>query len=181
MKKTLLSLVFSILLFAIPTFAQKHGGGSPSHSNGGSHNGGGEHGGGPRGGGEQHGSPQVHGGPVRGGGEREHEQHGSPVVRGGEQHGQVRGPDRDRFDHDRYGHNFRHDDFGRAHFTRFGRGDGRWYGGHREYFFGGFWFYSYGWPGWFYNCNTYFDIGPDGFWYAYCYDNPGLYFRVYID
>jgi len=180
MKKTLLFLAFSILLFAIPTFAQKHGGGSPSH-NGGSHNGGGEHGGGQRGG-EQHGSPQVHGGPVRGGGEREHEQQhsGSPVVRG-EQHGQVRGPDRDRFDHDRYGHNFHREDFGRDHWTRFGDHDGRWYGGRREYFFSGFWFGSYGWPSWFYNCRTYFDLGPDGLWYAYCYDNPSLYFRVYID
>jgi hypothetical protein len=140
MKKTLLSLAFSILLLAVPAFAQ-HGRGSSGH--GGSRPSGAAHGG------------QAHGPAPR-----------AALPRG--------------LDHDRFGHDFRREDFGRAHWTRFGVNDGRWYGGRREFFFGGFWFYG-NWPGWFYNCNTYFDIGPDGYWYAYCYDNPGLYFRVFID
>ena len=156
MRKILFALVFSLFLLAVPAFAQNHGGGG-SHGNGG-----------------QHGGGQTHGGPVRGGGG---EQHGGPVRGGGEQHGggQVRGAE-----HDRFGHDFHREDFGREHFTRFGIHDGRFFNGRREFFYGGFWFYG-NWPGWFYNCNTYFDYGPDGLWYAYCYDNPGLFFRVDID
>jgi hypothetical protein len=85
--------------------------------------------------------------------------------------------------HDNFGHAFYRSDFGRDHFVRFGFNDGRWYGGRHEFFFGGFWFAPYGgviWPNWFYGCSTYFDIGPDGYWYAYCYDNPGLYIRVFV-
>lgn len=125
-----------------------------------------------RGGGAPHGGGGSHGGSVHNGGER----------RGGEQ---GRGPAHVRRDPGRGDGRYRGDGRrGRDYHARFGYKDGWFRHGHREFFFGGYWFYPYGfsvWPQWFYNCDTYFDLGPDGNWYAYCYDNPNLSFQVYID
>lgn len=154
-------IVTALLLtfFGAPAFAQHRGGGAPRGNGGGPH--GTVHNGGERRGGEQgRGPAHVRRDPGRG-------------------DGRYRGDGRPGFfdPHDR-------DHFGRDHHARFGYRDGWYRHGHREFFFGGYWFYPYGfsvWPQWFYNCDTYFDLGPDGNWYAYCYDNPNLSIQVYID
>lgn len=95
---------------------------------------------------------------------------------------QQRGQNRDRQDRDRNGRSYDGNRFGRDHVAAFDRDGGRFWHGRREYFFGGFWFY-YGqpWPDWFYGCGVYFDLGPDGYWYAYSSCDPGLFIQVDID
>jgi hypothetical protein len=71
--------------------------------------------------------------------------------------------------------------FGPEHRTHFSRNHYRWFGGRREYFYGGFWF-NCGlglWPDWFFEDDVYFVIGEDGCWYAHSYYHPGLFIRVY--
>ena len=89
--------------------------------------------------------------------------------------------ERGRVNNDRH---FNHKDFGRDHITRFRQGEGRWFGrGYGYgYQFGGLWFYyNVGpWPYWFYNCDVFFDIRPDGLWYATCATDPGLSIQVGI-
>lgn len=71
--------------------------------------------------------------------------------------------------------------FGRDHYAHFDRNGGRYYHGRRGYPFGGYWFYGE-WPGWFYDpCGSYFELGPDGFWYAHSYCNAGLSFQVEVE
>jgi hypothetical protein len=76
---------------------------------------------------------------------------------------------------------YNRENFGRDHAARFGRGDGRFYNGRREYSFGGMWFFSATYPDWFYTCNDYFDLGADGNYYAYCSSDPSLSFQVNVE
>jgi hypothetical protein len=81
---------------------------------------------------------------------------------------------------DRYGHEYNESRFGPDHHARFEENGGRYYNGHREYSYGGYWFYAPAYPAWFYQQDVYFILGADGLWYAVAYDNPSLTFQVNI-
>jgi glucan-binding YG repeat protein len=81
---------------------------------------------------------------------------------------------------DRGGHEYNTSKFGPDHHARFAATGGRFYGGRREYSYGGYWFYAGTYPPWFYQQDVYFIMGMDGMWYAVAYGNPSLTFQVNI-
>jgi glucan-binding YG repeat protein len=78
------------------------------------------------------------------------------------------------------GHEYNTSKFGPDHHARFTATGGRFYGGRREYSYGGYWFYAGTYPPWFYQQDVYFIMGADGVWYAVAYGNPSLTFQVNI-
>jgi hypothetical protein len=66
------------------------------------------------------------------------------------------------------------------HFVRQSGASYRFYSGYHQYYFGEHWFYAAVWPSWFFDMDTYFLLGQDGFWYCYAYGRPGLYCRVEV-
>ncbi|MGB9067131.1 MAG: hypothetical protein WCC21_01065 [Candidatus Acidiferrales bacterium] len=82
---------------------------------------------------------------------------------------------------DSRGHEYNESRFGRDHHARFEQNGGRSYNGHREYSYGGYWFYAAAYPPWFYQHEVYFIMGADGLWYAVAYDDPSLTFQVDIE
>lgn len=99
-----------------------------------------------------------------------HQQHGLPPGHQWARSGQ----------RDSHGHVYSPSRFGPDHHARFVRGGGRFYGGHREYSYGGYWFYADSYPAWFYQQDVYFIMGADGLWYAVSYNDPSLMIQVYI-
>ena len=81
---------------------------------------------------------------------------------------------------DSRGHEYNESKFGRDHHIRFEATGGRMYEGHREYSYGGYWFYAGAYPAWFYQQDVYFIMGADGLWYAVAYNDPSLMFQVNI-
>jgi hypothetical protein len=78
-------------------------------------------------------------------------------------------------------HTSMHSSFGPEHRAHFDRNHYRWFGGRREFFFGGARF-NCGpgfFPDWFFEDDVYFVIGEDGLWYAHSYLRPGFFIRVY--
>ena len=85
--------------------------------------------------------------------------------------------------HDYKGRVYHPEYYGEAHHMRFARQGGasyRFYNGYHQYRFGEYWFYASVWPSWFFEMDTYFLLGQDGFWYCYAYGRPSLFFRVEI-
>ncbi|HTV82874.1 MAG TPA: hypothetical protein VME18_09515 [Acidobacteriaceae bacterium] len=81
---------------------------------------------------------------------------------------------------DSRGHEYSPARFGPDHHARFEQNSGRVYNGHREYAYGGYWFYADTYPAWFYQQDVYFIMGADGLWYAVAYGDPSLMIQVYI-
>jgi hypothetical protein len=82
---------------------------------------------------------------------------------------------------DSRGHEYNPSRFGPDHHARFEQNAGREYNGHREYSYGGYWFYADTWPEWFFDQDVYFIMGDDGMWYAVSYDDPSLMIEVNIE
>lgn len=85
--------------------------------------------------------------------------------------------------HDYKGRVYHPEHYGMAHHMRFVRQSGasyRFYNGYHQYYFGEHWFYAAAWPSWFFDMDTYFLLGEDGFWYCYAYGRPNVYFRVEV-
>lgn len=99
----------------------------------------------------------------------------------GQQHGQPQGHWAHDGQKDSRGHVYSQARFGPDHHAHFDQNGGRFYNGHREYSFGGYWFYADAWPAWFYQQDVYFVLGDDGLWYAVSYDDPSLMIQVNIE
>lgn len=85
--------------------------------------------------------------------------------------------------HDYKGRVYHPEHYGTANHMRFVRQSGasyRFHNGYHQYYFGEHWFYAALWPSWFFDMDTYFLLGQDGFWYCYAYGRPNLYCRVEI-
>lgn len=81
---------------------------------------------------------------------------------------------------DSRGHEYNPSRFGPDHHAHFAQNGGRFYNGHREYSYGGYWFYANSYPAWFYSQDVYFIMGVDGLWYAVDANDPSLMIQVYI-
>jgi hypothetical protein len=82
---------------------------------------------------------------------------------------------------DNRGHEYNASRFGSGNSRRFSQGEGREYNGRHEVSFGGYWFYASYYPSWFYDCDSYFIMDPDGLWFAVSDCDPTLMFEVEID
>ncbi len=85
--------------------------------------------------------------------------------------------------HDYKGRVYHPEHYGMENHIRFVRQSGasyRFYHGYHQYYFGEHWFYAAAWPSWFFDMDTYFMLGDDGFWYCYAYGRPSLFIRVEI-
>lgn len=81
---------------------------------------------------------------------------------------------------DSRGHEYTPSRFGPDHHAHFQPNGGRFYNGHREFSYGGYWFYADAYPAWFYQQDVYFIMGADGLWYAVDAYDPSLMIQVYI-
>ena len=85
--------------------------------------------------------------------------------------------------HDYKGRVYHPEHYGMENHIRFVRQSGasyRFYHGYHQYYFGEHWFFAAAWPSWFFDMDTYFMLGQDGFWYCYAYGRPNLFVRVEI-
>jgi hypothetical protein len=104
-----------------------------------------------------------------------------PTQEKSQQHGLPQGHWAHSGQKDSSGHEYTPARFGPDHHARFEQNGGRYYNGHREYSFGGYWFYADTYPAWFYQQDVYFIMGADGLWYAVAYGDPSLMIQVNIE